>query len=205
MKEREPETGWTSTVAWMYETGEDIVSRGGRGRIVKYLGDGMMLAHHNATDAINDAIAFQEVIADAVEERYVNFLCSYGIGSGKVLAFDDPRGNEDYLGLVADRAFRLCGAAAPQAIFLDIETVACAQLNRVASSVGTVLRRNLDDYLGELEQMALKGFAHPVRYREVRWAHELFGRRDGVPPRRPTRSSVMSSGPGGWVGGRWNP
>lgn len=204
MKEREPETSWTSTVAWMYEAAEQTVSRSSKGKVVKYLGDGVMLAHDDATYAINDAIAFQERIKDGVDNRYVRFDCSYGIASGKLLSFTDPRGNEDYLGLVADRAFRLGAMAAGRAILVDIETVAYARLNKIASAAGTLLGWTLEDYFGDLQQARLKGFGHPVRFREVRWHRDLFGYRDierasaaagaaAVPSRTPPARSSLTS------------
>jgi class 3 adenylate cyclase len=194
MKEREPESSWATNVAWMYQEAEAVVGRSGAGEVVKYLGDGVMLAHRDATQAINDAIAFSEAIKDAVTSRYVRFQCSCAIATGKVLVFDDLRGNPDYLGLVADRAFRLCGAAASGAIFVDLDTVACAQLNKVTSLMGTMLARNLDDYLGECQRIDLKGFSDPIRYREVLWERRLLGLRANTPrPKRGGRTSFSST------------
>jgi class 3 adenylate cyclase/cold shock CspA family protein len=177
MKEREPETTWIATFGWFYGQIGQIVVEGGAGTITKYLGDGMMVAYDqdDATQAINDAIRMQEAIKDAVEERHVRLHCSIGIGTGTVTEYSPDSGRFDCLGGVVDRARRLCEIASPQAIFIDTATIDAAQMNKVRSKVGHVLKRSTEDYQGDLERATLKGFGQPVPYREIRWDQQLFG------------------------------
>lgn len=181
MKQQEPETSWIPAIAWLYEAVTAAVAAGGSGTVVKTLGDGVMLAYaDDATQALNDAIAVQEAIKDAVSERHVRLYCSYGVATGEVMTFVGENDQVDYLGLVVDRAQRLCSIASAQAILVDTATIASAQLNKVRSTVGSVLRRNVEDYQGELEKANLAGFAQPVPYREIRWDQQLFGLKSRV-------------------------
>jgi class 3 adenylate cyclase len=176
MKEREPESSWVPAIAWMYQTIVDQVDAGSHGRIVKFLGDGVMIGYvDGATGAINDAIRIQEAIHDGVAKGRVRIACTCGVTTGEVVAFTDAQGNEDYLGLVVDRAARLCSIASAQAIFVDMATIASAQLNKLRSTVGVALYRRLDEYYGAVERAQLRGFEEPVPYHEIRWGQTLFG------------------------------
>jgi class 3 adenylate cyclase len=200
MKEREPESSWVPTIAWLYRAISDQVQRGGAGQIVKFLGDGVMIAYvDGATQAINDAIGIQETIRDAVFERRVRLECACALASGEVVAFLDAQQNEDYLGLVVDRAARLCSIASAQAIFVDARTIASAQLNKVRSSVGVALRRSIEDYCGAGERAGLRGFVEPVRYHEIRWDQGLFGPKPHIAPVAPPQTSTQADG--GLLGG----
>ncbi len=191
MKEREPESSWVPAVHWLYRAVAARVSRDA-GRVVKFLGDGVMLSYADgATQAINDAILIQETIRDAVHERRVALRCACGISTGHVVTFVDAQGNEDYLGLVADRAARLCSLASAEAIFVDRTTVASAQLNKVHSSVGVALHRPIEAYHGRQEHARLRGFVQPVPYHEILWDQERFGPKPHVAPVAPPQRSTQ--------------
>jgi cold shock CspA family protein len=96
------------------------------------------------------------------------------------VTFELPPGHNDYLGESIDKAARLCSAASPQAIFVDVATTASAQMNKVRSRVGEVLRRPIAEYQGDVQRASLTGFSAPVEYHEILWAQQLFGLKSKV-------------------------
>jgi len=170
------EAAWITTTAWMYDTITAAIEQGGAGTIVKYLGDGVMVAYglDGATVALNDAIRVQEALEDGVEGRQVRVSCAIGIATGLAVRFETSAGHYDYLGPGIDRAARLCSVASAQAIFVDTDTTDSALLNKVTSKVGHVLRHQPSDYKGEIQKAQLKGFAAPVQYHEIKWSQQLF-------------------------------
>lgn len=176
MKEREPEAGWLTTFGYVYDVIREVVARGEVGLLVKYTGDGALLAYNEdfATHAINDAIQIQQTIKDSVERRQVTVNVSIGIAIGEVVEFETSHGT-DYLGTVVDRAARLCSIASAGAIFVDTATTASAQMNRVHSTVGEALGRKTDEYQGPVERASVPGFLTPVEYHEIKWDQQLFG------------------------------
>lgn len=171
------EATWIPTIAWMYDTVAAAVERGGKGTIVKYLGDGLMIVYgpEDATTAINDAVHLQEALEDGVEGRLVRFACSIGIAAGIAVRFESPHNEIDYIAPVTDRAARLCDVASPQAVFVDTATLDNAQMNKISSRVGEALRRTPSEYKGEIQKATLKGFPAPVEYHEIKWSQQLFG------------------------------
>src|SRR5438105_4186060 len=81
---------------------------------------------------------------------------------------------------VVDTASRLCDVASPQAIFVDEDTVASAQMNRVSGNIGRGLDRTPSEYQGSLERTSLRGFPGPVGYYEIKWDQQLFGLKSRV-------------------------
>lgn len=176
------EAAWITTMAWLYDTVGAIVEKDGAGTIVKYLGDGVMIAYgpDAATAAVNVAIQIQEALEDGVEGRQVHVSCSVGVATGEAVRFEVAPGHFDYLGPTIDRAARLCDVASPQAIFVDTDTTDSAQMNKVASKVGAVLRRSPSQYKGDVQKANLKGFDTPVHYHEINWSQQLFGLKSEV-------------------------
>jgi class 3 adenylate cyclase/cold shock CspA family protein len=176
MKEREAEAAWLTTFGVVYDVISEVVEQGGAGFVVKFLGDGAMLAYDEdfAVNAINDAIMIQQSIKESVERRQLSVNCSIGIAIGEVVEFETSQG-KDYLGTVVDRAARLCSTASAGAIFVDTATTASAQMNKVRSTVGMALGRKTDEYQGPVERASVAGFVAPVEYHEIKWDQQLFG------------------------------
>jgi class 3 adenylate cyclase/cold shock CspA family protein len=199
MKEREAEAAWLTTCGYIYDVITDVVESGGAGEIVKYLGDGAMVAYgeDHAIIAINDAINVQQTIKNDVDRKSVNVHCSIGIAMGEVVDFETSRSERDYLGLVVDRAARLCSIASAGAVFVDTPTTASAQMNRVRSTIGVALGRKTDEYQGPVERANVPGFVSPVEYHEIKWDQQLFGVKSKVvtaaAESRPALSSVSSN------------
>jgi len=177
MKEQQPEASWLTTYAWFFDLLSETIGAY-NGTIVKYLGDGAMavFAEDSAADALNWAIKIQEELADARAKNVVSCLCSVGIGYGGVVEFDTPQRLKDYIGSVVDKAFRLCGAANANAIFVDTDTVSAASMNRVQSRIGisTAPKRKAAEYQGAVESITLKGFSSPVNYHEIFWGSARY-------------------------------
>ncbi len=178
MKELQPEATWISTYGWFFDLAKQSAQKFG-GVIVKYLGDGVMIVfgEDDAADAINCAIAIQEGIEEARDDRLVECQCSIGIAYGMVVEFETAEGAKDYIGSVADKAFRLCTAANANAIFVDTDTLAAAAMNKVRSRLGSsmVPRRTVSEYQGESQSVEAKGFMKPVPYHEILWSSTRFG------------------------------
>jgi class 3 adenylate cyclase/cold shock CspA family protein len=176
MKEREPEANWITSYAWFFDLVGSVVAEYG-GNLVKYVGDGALavFGENEATHAINAAIALLERIRDENRKRLVKFSCSIGIASGEAREFEVVQGAKDYIGSTVDRAFRLCGAANANAVFVDSETTAAANMNRVTSQVGAALNRKTGEYQGPSQLITLKGFASPVSYYEIWWDRDRYG------------------------------
>lgn len=177
MKQEQGEAGWLNTYGWFFDmAGETIGSY--EGKIVKYLGDGLMAVFPDdrAAEAINWSIVIQEEMASARARNLVKCSCSIGIAFGELVEFDSAMGAKDYIGTVADRAFRLCSAANANAIFVDPDTVAAASMTRIASKAGrsVATRRTASEYQGSIESVQLKGFADPVGYFEILWENSRF-------------------------------
>lgn len=178
LKETADENAWMGAFEGFYEVVTDTVAEGGAGTIVKYLGDGVMVAydHGQSAAALRDAIRIQERLRKAeAKGRRVTVYSSIGIASGEVLEFKTPSGISDYLGPIVDRAERLCAVASAQAIFLDRTTQMLTPMHDVSSAYGLVDSRTPEEYLGDVEKVNVKGFKEPIAYHEILWEHQLFG------------------------------
>jgi class 3 adenylate cyclase len=181
MKEAQPQAAWLPTTGWFYDTVTGIALGAVGNVVIKYFGDGIMLVFDvdQATDAVNAAIRIQEAIKDARGTGgamgMVEMTCSVGISSGEVISFTTPNGAPDFVGTQVDKAFRLCSAANANAIFVDPQTVGAANVNRFKSRVGAALGWSWEEYLGDPQRTALKGFAAAVSYHELKWDHQLYG------------------------------
>ncbi len=175
MKEQEPEAHWLTTLGHFF----GLVGRQvGPERITKYLGDGVLAVYEDgdAAEAINAAIRIQEELAKDNQDRIVDCFCSIGIAAGEVIRYQDPRGQDHYIGIVVDRAARLCSHASPKSILVDKATVDTAAMNRVKAVMGEwPPRRTVDDYLGEPQTASLKGFQALVKYYEIWWDRTRYG------------------------------
>jgi len=196
-KSADVEAKWLTQTGFVYDAVVRAMLLAGAGQIVKFLGDGVMVHYgdDHTTAAINDAIAIQEAIQRGVDAKQVQVAVSIGLATGELVAFDSPSGTRDYLGLTVDRASRLCAAASAQAVFVDAATVASAQMNRVLSEVGKVLRRSIEEYHGQLQRTPLKGFPEPVPYHEILWGPQYFGLKSDV-----MTATVGPSRPAGVIG-----
>jgi class 3 adenylate cyclase len=182
MKAEHSEVSWLNTYAWFFDQLRTTISKY-NGSIVKYLGDGAMavFSEDHAADAINWAIRVQELFADAQAGSTIDkdCDCSIGIACGMVVEFDvldGAEGSKDYIGTVADKAFRLCSAANAKAIFIDKDTSDAAAMTRVVSRLGgnTSPRRKVSDYLGREEAVSPKGFPQPITYYEIFWGERRY-------------------------------
>jgi class 3 adenylate cyclase/cold shock CspA family protein len=178
------EAAWVNELAFTYDTVVGCVAKRCTAAKIKYVGDGMLISFDGddyALDAIMIAIAVQEAIEDANRSTFdgglgaVTLELSIGIASGTAYRFRDPNGVQDHLGLVVDRAARLCDAASAKAIFIDRATYAATNFLRVQSRVGEVFNRTPEEYAGAMQTAVLKGMPAPVDYHEILWSKTLFG------------------------------
>ncbi|MCX5184232.1 adenylate/guanylate cyclase domain-containing protein [Streptomyces sp. NBC_00268] len=182
MKGKSGEVGWLPTIGKFLDiTAEAVTAHGGT--VVKYLGDGTLAVFdgERAAEAICAAISIQETLRSENNRGVLNdCLATVGVATGRVVEYEAPGGGLDYVGSVADLAARLCSAGAPQAIWIDSATVVSANMSKVTSEMGRVLEYSPDDYLSDEEKVDLKGFAKPIKYREVIWHRKAFGVKNTV-------------------------
>ncbi|MFA5127802.1 MAG: adenylate/guanylate cyclase domain-containing protein [Patescibacteria group bacterium] len=178
MKEQQSEATWLTQYAWFFDLLFNSIKEY-KGTIVKFLGDGAMsvFSEDHVAEAINWSIFIQESMAVAREQNQISCSCSVGVSYGEVIEFDVTEGSKDYIGTVADRAFRLCSAAKSNAVFVDNDTVAAAAMNRISSRLGRNVspKRKVSDYQGNEEFVTAKGFSRPIGYYEIMWAAQRYG------------------------------
>ena len=176
MKADQPESDWITTYGRVYDLVATESKQFPDARIIKYLGDGMMihLPNQKAQDAINLAIKLQETLKNYNRDATIKCVCSAAIASGKMVRFS-VGGSEDYIGTTVDRAFRLCSAASQNAIFVDGATIDSANLSSVSSKAGDVHSRSTSEYKGDIYKIELKGFKTLVEYYEILWDVARYG------------------------------
>jgi class 3 adenylate cyclase len=177
MKASTPEVNWLPTFGWFFDAVSDVVERCS-GRIVKFLGDGVMVVFSpdDGAAAINAAVLVQELLGKARAEKQYDCNCSVGIAVGKVVHFTVGAGGaEDYIGTVVDRSARLCSGANAGSVFVDSSTVNAANMYHVQSRIGAALNRTPEEYVGAIQELPAKGFHNPIRYYEIIWDHSPHG------------------------------
>ncbi|GGN14521.1 adenylate/guanylate cyclase domain-containing protein [Streptomyces fuscichromogenes] len=184
MKGKTAEVSWLPTIGKFLDITETAVTENG-GTVVKYLGDGTLAVFDgdHAAEAICAAIRIQEMLRkENSPEKGVLRDCyaSVGIATGRVVEYEAPGGSLDYVGSVVDLAARLCSAGNSQAVWVDSATVASAIMNKVSSEMGRVHDFSPDDYLSDEWKVELKGFAKPIKYREIIWLSKPFGATNAV-------------------------
>jgi len=175
MKEDMDESSWLVNYAKAFDCIISCVPE--QAEVVKYLGDGIMIffLDDEHTLAINSAIRMQEALLHAFDDNKIRCAMSAGIASGSLKKIPISEKKFDYLGSVVDRAFRLCSAANPRAIFVDADTVISANMSKVISEIGKVLGRDSSEYAGEPGKLQLKGFSKLVKFHEIYWSKDRYG------------------------------
>lgn len=188
------ELTWLPTMGKFYDVVSDAVGES-EGRVVKYLGDGVVAAFNDtvAENAINAAIRIQEQLEELRHENRIICHCSIGISTGKPVEYAGPGGLSDLIGATVDLSARMCSAAAANAVWVDLDTVHSANISRISSKIGKASNRKPADYLSGNESVNLKGL-NTVEYNEIIWSNSGFGVRgsvvtDMVEGRTPTNSS----------------
>lgn len=191
MKAKAPEAQWVTTAAFIYETISRVIAeiKTNSEVLVKWQGDGALLTFDVAdvTHALNASIRIQYAIKKANESRSIESFCSIGVATGWVFAFTAPNGTPDHLGTVMDRGARLCAAANANAIFIDHDTNAAADMTAIESPLGVELQRTAKEYLGEAERVAAKGFDQPLEYFELLWDKQRFSVKNKIETDRTSR------------------
>lgn len=173
---------WLTTYEWFYKAIEEVVSESGdAGHVVKFVGDGVLLAYapSHAHAAINDAIRLLEKLKLQRQHSLVRFEVSVGITYGEVRMWPHRDGSVDYLGPAVDRAFRLSSVAAGNALLVDSPTCSAANTFAVKSQVGRATSRTPDEYLGDRREVGLKGFTKTTKYHEILWDDVRHGLAEG--------------------------
>jgi class 3 adenylate cyclase/cold shock CspA family protein len=182
MKEQQPQASWLSSLGWLYDMTTTTATRAVPEVVIKYAGDGIMMVcgTDHATELLNAVIQIQEEVDTAGASKdggkgVIDFTVSAGVSTGEVIAFTTPAGNPDFVGSVVDKAFRLSAAANANAIFIDTQTLGAANVMRIVSRFGKAIRRQPEEYIGEVQRAVLKGFGQPVAYHELMWGRQLYG------------------------------
>lgn len=174
---------WLSDLGFLYTTVRTCKDELVPHAVIKFAGDGVILVVDSsyAADAINCAIKVVEAFAEASAPRRGQFTgdvsveVSVGIATGELLQFQPPEGGLDHVGPVMDIAARLCSMASPNAILVDTITVEVANMGKVSSRHGVLMRRTPAEYRGDRELVKMKGIPDLFAYHEVLWEAHRFG------------------------------
>jgi class 3 adenylate cyclase/cold shock CspA family protein len=179
---RSPAT-WLSDLGFLYSTVRACKDELVPDAVIKFAGDGVIVVANSshAAEAINCAIKVVEAFAEASAPRRGQFTgdvsveVSVGIATGELLQFQPPEGGVDHVGPVMDIAARLCAMASPNAILVDTITVEVANMGKVSSRHGVLMRRTPAEYRGDRELVKMKGIPDLFAYHEVLWEAHRFG------------------------------
>jgi hypothetical protein len=127
----------------------------------------------DASDAINAAIRIQE--ASLLHGETGGTRCAIGIALGTTRTAQASKGG--LVGQAAATARRLAEAANPGAVFIDIDTIAAANLLDVHSQVGELHRRTHHDYLGPVGHLPSGHAGHTITFVELVWDERPHGLR----------------------------
>ena len=119
------------------------------GRVVKNLGDGLMIVYRAAEDAVHAALRMQEAVALAGQSHPPKLGLRVGLGAGE--AIEDAG---DFFGGPVIVASRLCARSSPGQILATTE-------------VATLAQAEAEVVFAETGSLALKGIADPVPSCEV--------------------------------------
>lgn len=124
-----------------------------------------------ASDALNAAIRMQE--ASLRHGELGGTRCAIGIALGTTRTTEASNGG--LIGAGAATARRLAEAANPGAVFVDIDTVAAANLLVVSSHVGRLQGRTHHDYVGPVGHLPAAPGAHTITFVELVWDERPHG------------------------------
>jgi hypothetical protein len=127
----------------------------------------------DAGDALNAAIRIQE--ASLLHGEPGGTRCALGVALGTTRTTDASNGG--VFGDGAAIARRLAAAANPGAVFVDIDTIAAANLLDVSSQVGRMQNRTHHDYLGPVGHLPSGRAAHTITFVELVWDERPHGLR----------------------------
>ncbi len=143
------------------------------GRVVKYIGDGVMCEfaledkNYMTYLAINAAIKIIECFQDYNEnitDDLERIETKIGIAFGKVAYFYD----NDPQGFSVDLASRIEAAARPNQILVHKNVLDCCDLTKIESQVGKVLGYKKEDYVGNPVKLKFKGIESPQEIVEIK-------------------------------------
>jgi hypothetical protein len=127
----------------------------------------------DASDALNAAIRIQEASLRHGEPGGTR--CAIGIALGRARTAEASNGG--LVGAGAATARRLADAANPGAVFVDIDTVAAANLLEVSSDIGRLHGRTHHDYLGPVGHLPAGPSSHTITFVELVWDERPHGLR----------------------------
>lgn len=174
---------WLSDLGFLYSTVRACKQELVPDAVIKFAGDGIVLVANSvyAAEAMNCAIKVVEAFSEAAAPRRGQFTgdvsveVSVGIATGELLQFHPPEGGVDHVGPVMDIASRLCSMASPNAVLVDTITVEVANMGKVSSRHGVLMRRTPAEYRGDRELVKIKGIPDLFAYHEVLWEAHRFG------------------------------
>ena len=138
------DTAWAETVGG-HETSIRSLTAGHGGTVIKFLGDGSMLAFESARAAVRAAVDIQRATVDGP------FAIRIGIHTGETI-----RTADDVLGLTVNKAARIASAAGAGQILVSSTT-----RDMVGSLDGV--------QIGEPQIVSLKGFSDTQQIVPLEW------------------------------------
>lgn len=157
----------------------EIVRKYG-GRIVKYIGDGVMCEfsveknYYLTYKSINAAIEIIEYFTDYnqdISDELEKIKTKIGIAFGTVAYFygDDPQGH------TVDLASRIESIAKPNQILVQKKMLDCCDLSKIESRIGKALKYTENDYVSDSIKLRLKGIEFPQEVVEIKTEQSFVG------------------------------
>jgi cold shock CspA family protein/class 3 adenylate cyclase len=154
-----------------------------------YTGDGIVVvvdtasgSHHliNAVIRVLEEIDTLATARNGAPSGQIDAKISAAITTGEGYRYCRRDSGIEHISSSIDRASRLCGVASPGALFIDTDTRNSANMREVTSTLGGMLHRRAEDYLGELQSVQVRGVPDPVEYYEIYWGRQLYGVRSAT-------------------------
>ncbi|OBA96296.1 hypothetical protein A5662_18130 [Mycobacteriaceae bacterium 1482268.1] len=154
-----------------------------------YTGDGIVVvvdtasgSHHliNAVIRVLEEIDALSTARNGAPSGQIDAKISAAITTGEGYRYCRRDGGIEHISSSIDRSSRLCGVASPGALFIDTDTRNSATMRDVTSTLGEMLHRRPEDYLGELQSVQVRGVPDPVGYYEIYWGRQLYGVRSAT-------------------------
>jgi len=158
---------------FLEQAGATAVSLGGMFDLIGPRHAVFTFGRSDAGDALNAAIRMQE--ASLLHGELGGTRCAIGIALGTTRTTDASNGG--LFGDGAATARRLAEAANPGAVFVDIDTIAAANLLDVSSRVGHLQHRTHPDYLGPVGHLPSGRSGHTITFVELVWDERPHGLR----------------------------
>lgn len=143
------------------------------GKVVRPMGDGLLLTFEQPENAVQSAINIQESLGRRIPYAETGISCKIGIAAGPFTCLPIQEGIIDYQGTAVDIAQQLCERAYGNAILLHPSLMQANAFIKIDSQAGRQQKRPLEDYFIEQPPCQLRGIKTAVHSYSIFWQSTL--------------------------------